>query len=93
MLYNRKEEIEKLYDSELKAYIKQTGKTMIGTARFMYAYYQLVEKDEAKAQKEKASFEKLCENYPYAGDMAMEKDMMRAVEAKVLERKANEGIA
>lgn len=93
LLYNRKEEIEKLYDSELKAYIKQTSKTMIGTARFMYAYYLLVEKNEEKAQKEKLNFEKLCMNYPYAGDMAMEKDMMRAIDAKVQERTAGEDIA
>lgn len=85
LMYNRKSEIEKLYDNELKAYIKQTSKTMIGTARFMYAYYLLVEKDEEKAQKEKMNFEKLCVNYPYAGDMAMEKDLMCAIDAKVKE--------
>ncbi|MBQ7943904.1 MAG: M50 family metallopeptidase [Lachnospiraceae bacterium] len=90
LLYNRSEEIEKLYDDELKTYIKQTTKTMIGTARFMYAYYLLVEKNEEKAQREKERFERLCKNHPYAGDMAVEKEMMCAIDAKAQELKANE---
>ncbi|MBE5876628.1 MAG: hypothetical protein E7290_07045 [Lachnospiraceae bacterium] len=87
ILHNRKEEIDTLYDDELKAYIKQTGKTMIGTSRLMYAYYLLVEKNEEKARKEKAKFEKLCENYPFAGDIAAERRLMNLAEEKTLEMK------
>ncbi len=87
VLYNRKEEVEKLYDDELKTYIKQTGKTMISTSRLMYAYYLLVEKDEEKAKAENEKFEMLCKNYPYAGDIAAEKRLLNAAEAKALEMK------
>ncbi len=85
ILHNRKEEIDTLYDDELKAYIKQTGKTMISTSRLMYAYHLLVEKDDVKAQKEKTKFEKLCENYPFTGDIAAEKRLLNVAEEKALE--------
>ena len=73
--------VKKTYSDELKQYIKKTHKYMITRMRLMYTYYLFVEKDEAKALKEKEAFEKACLSYPDLGEIKSEKALMEYIES------------
>lgn len=73
--------VKKTYSDELKLYINKTHKYMITRMRLMYAYYLLIEKDEAKALKEKEAFEKACLRYPDLGEIKNEKALMEYIDS------------
>ena len=54
---------------------------MITRMRLIYAYYLLIEKDEAKALKEKEAFEKACLRYPDLGEIKNEKALMEYIDS------------
>ncbi|MBQ8404377.1 MAG: M50 family metallopeptidase [Clostridia bacterium] len=54
--------------------------------RTWYSYALLFEKDEAKAKKYKADFEKNAAVYPYKGDIESERELMLAAEEKAAEK-------
>lgn len=73
--------VKKTYSDDLKQYIDRTRKYMILRMRLMYAYYLLIEKDEAKALKEKETFEKACLRYPDLGEIKNEKALMEYIDS------------
>ena len=66
------DEIEKLYDKELKSYVKTAGKTQISKKRLLYAYDLLYKKDETAAEKEYAAAMKMKNTYPNVGELKSE---------------------
>ena len=48
-----KEEIEALFDAELRDYLEKSKKNSLSSARALYAYYTLFEKNTAKAGEER----------------------------------------
>jgi len=74
----RPEEIEKMYTKELQAHFKQLS-THTPAQRLTYAYELLYKKDEAKASKALANFEKACLNTPFGGEVAGERELVELV--------------
>lgn len=79
MLRSPKEEIDKLFDQKLLAYIKVSSKTMISKPRVMYAYYKLCVKDEAAAKAEYDKAMSLRDTYPIAGELKCELELIDEV--------------
>lgn len=84
----KEDEIEALYDKELKNYIQATS-SFVSKKRLMYTYYLLKEGDEQKAEKEKNKFNKLAKHYPYKGDLENEKMWMAYALEKYTDEKSN----
>lgn len=78
---NRQEVIEELLDKEEEAFMKSM-KSFISVLRTRYAYALLFEKDEEKADKWKAQFEKCAAKYPYACDVEAERELMVIAEER-----------
>lgn len=76
ILLSKTEEIETLYNSELKKYIKATYPYMIARISLMYFYYKLYKNDEKAAEKEKSNFKKLSKKYPNIGEIELYKELM-----------------
>lgn len=74
----RKEEIEALYNKELKKYLKMV-KDYPSTHRVLYAYADRFAKDEAMAGKERKAFEKALATYPTPGEIRTEKILMEVI--------------
>ena len=75
----RKEEIECLYDKNLKKYIKATS-SYISRQRLQYAYAKLFLKDDAEATKALEKFNKICLSYPFEGEIAENRDLIAVVD-------------
>lgn len=73
------EEINEVYDNELKKYIITTGKTYIMRKRLMYAYYLIIEKDFTKAEEEYLNAEKMEKTYPAKGEYLSEMALIKYV--------------
>ena len=73
------EEINEVYDNELKKYIITTGKTYIMRKRLMYAYYLIIEKDFTKAEEEYLIAEKMEKTYPAKGEYLSEMALIKYV--------------
>lgn len=63
-----KEEIDKLYDKDIKAYIRNTQKFYISRRRFLYLYKLLYEKNRSEAEEEYSKFLKMESKYPFSGE-------------------------
>jgi len=75
------DEIEKLYTEELRKHIKALA-THLSKHRLMYAYERLYMKDEAKANRTLAIFEKYCLQTPFIGEIAGERELVELVRRK-----------
>lgn len=73
------EEINAIYNKELKKYIEATGKTYIMRKRLMYAYYLIIEKDFSKAKNEYLIAEKMENTYPAKGEYLSEMALIKYV--------------
>ncbi len=67
-----------LYAKELQAFMKSMKKFPT-VVRTQYAYAALVERDEEKAGKLLALFERVERSYPYEGDIASERELVELV--------------
>ena len=76
----RKEEIERLYNKELKAYIKATS-SYVSRQRLLYAYEKLASGDAVSAQKVRAKFETVCTTYPNEGEVVSEQELVGLIDA------------
>ena len=79
-MMGNEEKVKSTYSDSVKQYINKTHKFMLQRMRLMYAYYLLIEKDEAKALKEKNYFEKMCPRYPDLGEIKSERKLMELIE-------------
>jgi hypothetical protein len=77
----REDVIQQLYTKELKKYIKVTA-SYASRRRLLYAYALLVEKNEKKAQKELAAFEKIVKTSPFKADIESEKEMIALIQER-----------
>ena len=75
------DEINRLYDSDLKKYIKAC-KTHLSKRRIMYAYEKLITKDTSQAAKALEMFEKTCLTYPLLGEIEGEKELIQIIDEK-----------
>lgn len=75
------EEINAVYDVNLKKYIDVTGKTYIMRKRLMYAYYLIVEKNATKAAKEYHLAKKMENTYPIKGEYLSEMDLIEYIKS------------
>ena len=57
------QQIDELYDDDLKKYIGLSGKTMISRHRLMFAYYYIYKQDKSNADKEYNLAVKMSKNY------------------------------
>lgn len=77
-----KDEIDKIYDKQLKQYINLTGKTYVMRKRLMYAYYKMVEQNDSKAMKEYEAAKKMADTYPAKGEYDSEMELLEYVVGK-----------
>lgn len=73
------EDIDHIYDKDLKKYIAATEKTYIMRKRLMYAYYLRIEKDPQKALKEYNLARKMEDTYPAKGEYLSEMDLIEYI--------------
>jgi len=73
------EEIENLYTTELKQYIKATSSYM-SRQRLLYAYTKLFLNDDTEAEKVLERFNKTCFTTPSVGEIDGEREMIALVD-------------
>lgn len=71
-----KEECEKLFDEQIKQYIKLTEKTYITRKRLMYAYYLILEQVKEKAAEEYRQAVSMKDSYPCKGEYISEMEII-----------------
>lgn len=76
------EEIDELYDKNLKSYVKQMKSMHIAKRRLMYAYYLICEKDVALAEKEYEAAQKMRKTYPCRGELESELELIEYVKSR-----------
>lgn len=76
------EEIDELYDKNLKSYVKQMSSMHIAKRRLLYAYYLVCKKDVASAEKEYEAAQKMRKTYPCSGELASELELIEYVKNK-----------
>lgn len=76
------EEIDELYDKNLKSYVKQMKSTHIAKRRLLYAYYMMFKNDAASAEKEYDAAQKMCKTYPCRGELESELELIEYVKNK-----------
>ena len=86
IMLGKEARVKKTYSESVKQYINKTHKYMLQRMRLMYAYYLLIEKDEAKALEEKKCFEKISPRYPDLGEIKSESKLMEYIEALHIQR-------
>ena len=74
------EDIDKLLTKEIRQYMKQLQKVRPVVLRVQYALAKLHEKDEEKAAKIYARFEKVCKSYYIKGEAAIDRDLIKLVD-------------
>ena len=72
----RKAEIERLYDKNLKKYVKATS-GYPARQRLLYTYAKLFLNDEAKAAKILSKFDKTCQSHPFEGEIIQNRELMK----------------
>ncbi len=82
-----KEEIDGVYDKELKKYIKVTENTYISRKRLLYAYYLIIEKDNEKAEREYNLAKKMESTYPAKGEYLSEMALIEYVKNTMQEER------
>ncbi|NLJ90818.1 MAG: hypothetical protein GX323_07945 [Clostridiales bacterium] len=85
---NRQDEVERLYTKELANYIKNTS-IYLSRRRLMYAYEVFVNNNKEAAKKELEAFNKLAKNYPYAGDLESERELIKFINDLALVKNIN----
>lgn len=73
------EEINKIYDNDIRQYIMITEKTYIMRKRLMYAYYLIIEKNQEKAKREYNSALQMQNTYPAKGEYLSEMDLIEYI--------------
>ncbi len=73
-----KEEIEALFDTELRDYLEKSKKNSLSSARALYAYYTLFEKNTAKAGEERQRIDVIIKSV-CSGEAKMEKKLIDMV--------------
>lgn len=82
LVLGRVREAERLCTPEVRRYYRQTRKYCPSRVRQAYAWALLAERDKEKARALRAEFERAAARYPYAGELAGERQLMnRADEA------------
>ncbi len=76
------EEIDELYDKNLKSYVKQMKSTHIAKRRLLYAYYLMCKKDAVSAEKEYDAAQKMRNTYPCRGELESELELIEYVKNK-----------
>lgn len=76
------EEIEELYDKNLKSYVKQMKSTHIAKRRLLYAYYLICKNDVVSAEKEYEAAQKMRKTYPCRGELESELELMEYVKTE-----------
>lgn len=76
------EEIDELYDKNLKSYVKQMSSMHIAKRRLLYAYYLMCRKDAASAEKEYEAAQKMRKTYPCRGELESELELIEYVKDK-----------
>ena len=76
-----REVVESLLTDRLKQSMKAL-RSCIDILRGEYAIALLYDKDEAKAQKHLAAFEKLAKNYAYTGELETQRDLIAMIQTK-----------
>ena len=84
----RKEEIACLYTPAIKKFIKATS-SYPSKQRLMYAYAKIFLNDEAEAMKTLEKFNKNCLSYPFDGEIARDREMIRLIDDVADKRKIN----
>lgn len=74
--------MEKYYDKNLEKLATQLGKYIPAAQRVLYVVEKLYNKNEEKAQEHYVNFEKIAKEYPYRGDVVLEKELMELALAK-----------
>lgn len=69
--------VTKSYDKELQKLVSSMTKNHLFANRFLYAYEKLVNHDEEKADQHVKQFHDIALNYPYKGDLALEKELLQ----------------
>ena len=75
----RKDEIERLYTSELQQYIKASS-SYVSRRRLMYAYEVFVNKDKEAAKKALDDFEKTAKYYPNETEIEGERELIKFID-------------
>lgn len=78
----RKEEVDKLYTGTLKQYILRTS-SYVSRRRLLYTYERIMTKDQGAAERQYQAFEKVASDYPYAGEIEDERELIELVKNKV----------
>lgn len=87
----RTERVEELLDKTQKKYMKAM-RSYPPVLRTQYAYARLQEKDEQKAEKLLAQFEKVGRSYPYPNEIACERELIEIVKEKATTEAQGSGI-
>ncbi len=74
-----KEEIDELYDKNIRSFVKQTKGVLISKRRFLYAYNLLIAGDEKAAEKEYSEAQKLKKTYPCKGELESELELIEYI--------------
>lgn len=74
-----REEIEQVYDQELREYIEKSKKNNIGKHRLLYAYQKCVVRDERAAQAELEEVERLLRSCTGKGEAKLETKLLERV--------------
>ena len=82
----RKEEIERIYTSNLQKYVKTTS-SYVAVQRLLYAYSKLFLNDDAEAAKILEKFNKICLTYPFDGEIVSNKELIKLVDILADKRK------
>ncbi|MBE6862931.1 MAG: M50 family metallopeptidase [Ruminococcus sp.] len=74
-----KEEIDELYDKNIRSYVKQTKSMLISKRRLLYAYNLIILGDEKAAAKEYEEAQKMRKTYPCKGELESELDIIEYI--------------
>ncbi len=77
-----KEEIDGLYDKNIKNYVKQTKSMLITKRRLLYAYNLVLLGDEKAAENEYEEAQKLRKTYPCKGELESEMELLEFIREK-----------
>lgn len=78
---NNKEEIDELFDKAVQKFVKASKKN-ISVLRTQYAYSLFYNKDEAKAEKYLADFNKYAESYPHQCEIESERALVNYAKSR-----------
>lgn len=77
----RKEEIERIYNQELKKYVASTS-SYASRRRLLYAYELLVHNDADEARRQLSRFELAARRHPYTAEIESERELIEFVNSR-----------